>query len=116
MILRSLPVAPMDPRSARSLVASTKNLPPALELLAAGHHVNYEFPHNSGVLCDFAVGNKRRRNPYSRVAAAQTCYKHRKAEKIVLECKGKRSAEWLNLAVECAKRPRKFCASYSTTQ
>ena len=109
-----LPVAPMDPGSARSLVVVTKTLPPALELLAAGHHVTYEFPQMGSVLCDFAEGKRRCRIPCSRLAIAKTCYKHQKAEKIILECKGKRSADWLNVAVECAKRPRTICTSYST--
>ena len=103
----------MDSQSARAMIRSTKELPAALEIVAADHHSTYEFPLNGGVRCTSFDGTWRCRNSCSRVAVAKTCHKHMKAEKIVLDWKGKRSAEWVELAVECAKRPRQFCDSYS---
>ena len=96
------------------MVASTKELPTALEIVAAKHHATYEFPQNGGARCAFFDGKRRCRSRCSRVAVARTCYKHTKAEKIVIAWSGKRSAEWVELAVACAKRPRTFCDSYTT--
>ena len=109
----------MDSQSARALITicSVKELPMALDMVTSGHHLTWDFPLNLGVRCTSFDGKRRRcRNSCSRVAVAKTCHKHMKAEKIVLDWKGKRSAEWVEMAVECAKRPRKFCASFSTNR
>ena len=103
----------MDSRSARVLIISTKELPTALEIVATTHHWTYDFPLNGGVRCTSLDGRRKCRNMCSRVAVAQTCHKHTKPEQILIDSKGKRSAEWIALAMDCAKRPRKFCASYS---
>ena len=97
-------------------ICSVKELPMALDMVASGHHLTWDFPLNLGVRCTSFDGIWRCRNSCSRVAVVQTCHKHTKPEKIVIDSKEKRSAEWVELAVECAKRPRKFCASYSTNR
>ena len=105
----------MGSHTARVLIVSTKELPEALEIVAAGHHMAYDFPDNSGARCSSLDGVRRCRNSCSRVAVAQTCHRHSKPERIVMESKGKRSVVWIAVAVQCAKRPRKFCTSYNTT-
>ena len=88
----------------------------ALDMVASDHHFAWDFPLKLGVRCTSFDGKRRCRNSCSRVAVANTCHKHMKAEKIVLDWKGKRSAEWVEMAVGCAKRPRKVCASFSTNR
>ncbi len=94
------------------LICSVKELPTALDIVASGHHLAWDFPLKLGARCTSFDGKRRCRNPCSRVAVTTTCSKHTRPEKIVTDWTGKRSAEWLTLAVESAKRPRKFCASY----